>query len=145
MQGAQNLESTGSAFLTIGEVARKVGVRTSTLRYYEEIGLLPPPARISGSRRYDPAILQRLAIIQTAQQSGFTLAEMRTLFNDVLDSRSGANRWHELIGHKLNELDSLLQTVLRMKQLLEDIQTCDDPELAECIYLTGQKHHIGNA
>ncbi|MEP7294406.1 MAG: MerR family transcriptional regulator, partial [Chloroflexota bacterium] len=76
------------AQLTISEVARQAGVRTSTLRYYESIGLLPEPARISGRRHYDADVLQRLEIIRTAQQAGFTLAELRVLFDDVLGSAS---------------------------------------------------------
>ena len=62
-------------------------MRTSTLRYYESIGLLPAPQRVSGRRRYDAGVLQRLEIIRTAQQAGFTLAELRVLFDDILTER----------------------------------------------------------
>ena len=48
------------ARLTIGEVARRAGMRTSRIRYYESVGLLPEPERISGMRRYDADVLQRL-------------------------------------------------------------------------------------
>ena len=51
------------ALLTIGEVARRAGVRTSTIRYYEEAGLLPEPERVGGKRRYEEGILRRLALI----------------------------------------------------------------------------------
>ncbi len=50
--------------MTIGEIAQRVGVRASTLRYYENVGLLPTPKRISGKRYYDVTVLKRLAIIQ---------------------------------------------------------------------------------
>lgn len=136
-------KSKNSAYMTIGEVAQKAGVRTSTLRYYESIGLLPAPARNGANRCYEATVLQRLAIIQTAQQAGFTLAEMRILFTDILDSRTSGSKWHDLIGHKLEELNVMLQNVLQMKKLLEAMMMCDDPELAECIYLTGQKYNIG--
>lgn len=46
--------------LTIGEVARRSGVAATTLRYYEQIGLLPAPTRLGGQRRYDEAVLSRL-------------------------------------------------------------------------------------
>ncbi|MFN8563711.1 MAG: MerR family transcriptional regulator [Anaerolineae bacterium] len=72
-------ESSANRDMTISEVARRVGVRTSTLRYYESIGLLPAPKRVSGRRRYDSAVLQRLEIIRTAQQAGFTLAELASV------------------------------------------------------------------
>jgi MerR family redox-sensitive transcriptional activator SoxR len=66
--------------LSIGEVARQVGIRASAIRYYEQAGLLPAPRRRSGQRRYDPDIIDRLALIEFAQQAGFTIGEIRTLF-----------------------------------------------------------------
>jgi DNA-binding transcriptional MerR regulator len=125
--------------MSIGEVAAEAGVRPSTLRYYESIGLLPAPLRVSGRRRYEPSILQRLEIIRTAQQAGFTLAELRVLFDDILPNTSSA-RWHDLIQVKLAELNRLLLNVQSMKALLEDIMRCDGDALEDCIYVTGQKH-----
>lgn len=63
--------------LTIGEVARRAGLRPSALRYYESVGILSPPQRVSGQRRYDATALQRIALIQLAQRAGFTIAEIR--------------------------------------------------------------------
>ena len=128
------------AQLTISEVARQAGVRPSTLRYYESIGLLPEPARVSGRRVYDEGVLQRLEIIRTAQEAGFTLAELRVLFDDVLDSAVSAVRWHDLIQRKHRELSRVLLNVTSMKLLLEDIMRCDDSQLPDCIFYTGQKH-----
>jgi MerR family redox-sensitive transcriptional activator SoxR len=126
--------------LSISQVAHEAGVRPSTLRYYESIGLLPAPARISGRRRYEPGILQRLEIIRTAQQAGFTLAELRVLFDDILTNAAPSARWHDLIQYKLQELNRLLLNVQSMKALLEDIMRCDGDELEDCIYVTGQKY-----
>jgi MerR family redox-sensitive transcriptional activator SoxR len=128
------------ANMTISEVARQAGVRPSTLRYYESIGLLPAPLRVSGQRRYDPDVLQRLSIIQTAQAAGFTLAELRLLLDDILTSQSPSAEWQALIQRKLQELNALLFNVQSMKNLLEDIMTCDDQQLAECIFQTGERH-----
>jgi MerR family transcriptional regulator, redox-sensitive transcriptional activator SoxR len=66
--------------LTISEAARQVGLQASAIRYYEQIGLLPPAQRMSGQRRYDTTVLYRLAIIQWARRLGFTLDEIRQLF-----------------------------------------------------------------
>ncbi|HYM70543.1 MAG TPA: MerR family DNA-binding transcriptional regulator, partial [bacterium] len=49
-----------TAHLTIGEVAKRVGLRPSAVRYYERIGILPEPARQSGRRRYDDGVFRRL-------------------------------------------------------------------------------------
>ena len=67
--------------LTISEVARQAGIRASAIRYYESVGLLPMPQRVSGQRRYHAEILRRLAFIQAAQAVGFSVAEMQTLLH----------------------------------------------------------------
>ena len=69
------------AALTISEVAKRLGVRSSTIRYYEEIGILPPAHRLNGQRRYDQKVLYRLAVIQHAQRAGFSLPEKLQFFD----------------------------------------------------------------
>jgi MerR family redox-sensitive transcriptional activator SoxR len=130
------------AEISITELTHQTGLRPSALRYYEEIGLVRPARRIGGRRQYDDSVLQRLALIQTGQQAGFTLAELGVLLNNVLDSESGGTGWHELVDRKLKEMDALLRNIGSMKRLLEDIMNCDDASLAECIVLTGQKHSL---
>ena len=67
---------------TIGELARGVGVPASTLRFYERRGLVVPGARSrSNYRLYDDDALRRLAFIRAAQDAGFTLADIRALFD----------------------------------------------------------------
>jgi len=62
--------------LSIGEVAKCTGIRTSALRYYEEAGILPPPVRVSGQRRYDADTIHRIDVLRFVQQAGFTLEEI---------------------------------------------------------------------
>ena len=78
--------------LTIGEVAERVGLRTSALRYYEDEGLLEPAARVGGQRRYEEDAVDRLVVIQFCRRLGFTLAEIRDLLADT-DKR----RWRRSI------------------------------------------------
>lgn len=66
--------------LAISDVARVFGLRTSAIRYYEQIGILPQPVRRNGQRRYEKSALFRLAVVQRARESGFTLDEIRELF-----------------------------------------------------------------
>jgi MerR family redox-sensitive transcriptional activator SoxR len=65
---------------TISEVANQIGLRPSAIRYYEQIGILPPAHRVSGQRRYDVTVLHRLTLIQKARQTGFSLEEIKELF-----------------------------------------------------------------
>lgn len=127
--------------LSIGQVAQRAGVATSTLRYYEDIGLLAPSARISGRRQYDESVFQRLALIQTGQRAGFTLAEVGVLLNNVLNAEArGDDDWQALAHRKLDEMDAMQRNIERMKGLLQDMIACDESGLADCIVSTGQRH-----
>jgi MerR family redox-sensitive transcriptional activator SoxR len=81
-------------------VAQQVGLQASAVRYYEQIGLLPPAQRMSGQRRYDTTALYRLAIIQRARQLGFTLDEIRHLFFGFRNVTRASERWHSLSPEK---------------------------------------------
>jgi MerR family copper efflux transcriptional regulator len=83
--------------LTIGELARRTGVTASALRYYEELGLLPVPARISGQRRYPESAAASVGAIRLCSDAGFTLAEQKALMT--------ARGWRKLAERKLAELD----------------------------------------
>jgi DNA-binding transcriptional MerR regulator len=61
--------------LTIGELSQRTGAAPSALRYYEEIGVLAPPARVSGQRRYDPDAVGAVGAVLFLADVGFTLAE----------------------------------------------------------------------
>jgi DNA-binding transcriptional MerR regulator len=65
--------------LSIGEVARRAGIRPSAIRYYEEVGLLPEAERVGGERRYEEGVLRCLMNIRGAKRAGFTIEEMRIL------------------------------------------------------------------
>jgi DNA-binding transcriptional MerR regulator len=120
------------AGLTISEVARRIGVEASTIRYYEQIGLLPAPSRESGQRRYDAAALYRLAIIRRARQLDFTLEEIRQLFFGFGTVRASA-RWHKLCLGKLAELQTLAENIKSVQQLLRKMmRRCHCETLSQC-------------
>lgn len=118
--------------LSISEVARKVGLKPSALRFYEHAGILPPPARVNGRRRYDPDVLTRLAIIQLAQQAGFTLSEMRTLFEGFAQDATPSARWRDLAKTKLPEIDEMIRRAQAMRSFLEEGLRCDCLSLEDC-------------
>jgi MerR family transcriptional regulator, redox-sensitive transcriptional activator SoxR len=120
--------------LSIGQVARQAGVRTSKIRYYESINILPPPRRSGGQRRYDPAVLERLAFIQAAQRLGFTLAEIALLFQTREEETPLAERWQLLASRKLTEVDRLIRQAASMRRLLARGLRCGCPTLHECIH-----------
>jgi len=119
--------------LTISEVAEKVGLQASAIRYYERIGLLPRATRMSGQRRYDTTALYRLAIIQRARQLGFTLTEIRHLFFGFRDVARPSERWRTLSKRKLAELDHLMDGIKAVRSVLKKLMTkCQCDTLDQC-------------
>ena len=119
--------------LTISQVARQAGIRPSAIRYYESINLLPLPNRVSGRRRYDAAILDRLAFIQVAQKLGFTLTEIQQLFHQQEKETSLSENWQALASQKLAEVDTIIEHARNVKKLLVQGLGCDCPDLSNCI------------
>src|SRR4051794_33960137 len=97
--------------LLIGELAERAGLATSAIRYYESIGLLPEPYRVSGQRRYGEEVLKRLDFIAAAQHAGFTLQEIGEL-SDGFDVRTLAQR-------KLREVQAELKLARERKRWLD--------------------------
>jgi len=119
--------------LTISQVAQQIGIQASAIRYYEQIGLLPPACRVGGQRRYDPKVLYRLAIIRRARQRGFTLAEIRRLFFGFRDVTHASERWQTLSQRKLTELDHLMDGIRAVRKVLKKLMTkCRCETLDQC-------------
>ena len=120
------------AELTIGEVARRAGVATSSIRYYESIGLLPEPDRLHGQRRYDTRVLGRLTFIGVAQSAGFKLSEIKELVRGVHGGDGMAEPIRSLSTRKLDEVEALLERTRAMKGWLEVAQQCGCATPEEC-------------
>lgn len=118
--------------LSISEVAKQIGLRPSAIRYYEQIGILPPAQRMSGQRRYDMTVLHRLIVIQRARQTGFTLDEIKQLFFGFRTGTPPSVRWQKLKKRKIVELDAMLERIKSMRVLLEQQGRCHCSALEEC-------------
>jgi MerR family redox-sensitive transcriptional activator SoxR len=116
--------------LTIGQVARRAGIRTSAIRYYEGVGVLPEPERVAGRRRYGVDALRRLAIIDIAQRAGFSLEEIRHL----LAAANGAagDNLRELADAKLPAIEGLIERAQAVKRWLEAARACECSTLDVC-------------
>jgi MerR family transcriptional regulator, redox-sensitive transcriptional activator SoxR len=115
--------------LTIGEVAREAGVAATTLRYYEQIGLVPAPARLGGQRRYDGAILARLEVIRLCKSAGFALEEIQLLF---ADDEPGRPISRALAEAKLAEIDARMASLARARAVIEWGMRCTCPSIDAC-------------
>ena len=119
--------------LQIGEVAQRSGLPSSTLRYYESIGLLDPPPRVSGRRVYQEATLDRLRVIALAQSVGFSLTEIGTLLDGFPEGTPASERWRASTRSKIEELEVQAAGIERMLALLRHLESdCRCPSLEEC-------------
>lgn len=114
---------------TIGEVARDAGIAATALRYYEQIGLVPPPARLGGQRRYEDSILARLEVIQLCKSAGFALEEIQLLFADDAPGRPASRALAEA---KLAEIDAQVESLARARAVIEWGMRCRCPSIDAC-------------
>lgn len=115
--------------LDIGEVARHAAIRPSTLRYYEQLGLLAPADRAGGRRRYDESVLRRLEVIAFAKEAGFTLGQIGDLLSGPGHAIEGRRA---LTRRKLEEVNARIARAEAMRTLLEASLACDCRALEEC-------------
>jgi DNA-binding transcriptional MerR regulator len=118
--------------MTIGAVAEQAGRRPSAIRYYEQIGLLPQPDRVSGRRVYGPDTLRTLAVIETGQRAGLTLDEIRALLAATPDDQAAIERLRELAIRKLPQVKELIERTELVRDWLEAAARCECPSLEEC-------------
>src|SRR5215831_16950674 len=115
--------------IPIGELARRTGLASSALRYYERAGLLSPTARAGGRRHYGPSSIERVALIQLCQDAGFTLREIRAL---VTAWSRRSRLWAPLAQAKLRELDARIAQAKRAKTLVQHALACPHRNLVTC-------------
>jgi DNA-binding transcriptional MerR regulator len=120
--------------LTIGEVARRAGVATSTVRFYERRGLLTADARRSGQRRYRPDSLRRLVFIGMLQDAGLSLDDII----GVLDA-SSVTEWKAIARERLTVLDDELARLQRARGYLEGALLCRYDHPATDCQIMGQE------
>jgi len=118
--------------MLIGEVARRTGLRPSTIRFYEKAALLPPPARLSKRRRYGLDAVGRLELIKLAVSSGFSIAETREFISGFARQTPPAARWRALAERKLAELEAEKVRIEAMEGLLKASFRCECPTLEVC-------------
>jgi DNA-binding transcriptional MerR regulator len=121
-----------SLLLGIGAVAQQTGKSPSAIRFYEQIGLLPPPVRVSGKRRYGADIVRTLAIIETAQRVGLALDEIKDLLSASPGNGAAADRLRDVATRKLPEINALIERSQLVRGWLECAARCECPDLDAC-------------
>jgi MerR family redox-sensitive transcriptional activator SoxR len=119
--------------MKIGELARRAGVNPSAIRYYEKVGLLAPPQRAGGQRRYPSETLDRVLLIRFAGEMGFTLGEIKLFLNGLRDHSPVGPRWKKLAHRKIQEVDKTMKRSRRLKSLLGHLLRCQCISLQVCV------------
>ncbi len=108
--------------MRIGELAKKLGINPKTLRYWEEIGLLPSPLRnSSGYRVYTEEHLKLCEFILKAKSVGFKLEEIREIISLRFSGRTPCGCVEERIREKIEEIDRLIEELRSQRKLLESL------------------------
>ena len=118
------------AEMSIGEVARKMGLRSSAIRYYERLGVIPKAPRVSGRRRYDERMLERLAMVRFAKHVGFSVAEIKVLLGGV-EGRPPTERWRKLAAEKVAQVDAFVAQARMIRKMLSETLDFQCPKLVE--------------
>ncbi|HSV48074.1 MAG TPA: helix-turn-helix domain-containing protein [Ramlibacter sp.] len=114
--------------MDIAEVAKRSGVAASTLRFYEEKGLIASVGRQGLRRRFDPRVLDQLALIALGQAAGFSLGEIATMFSP--DGQPSIDR--QMLSAKADEIDAMALRLKAMSKGLRHAAVCPAPSHAEC-------------
>lgn len=114
--------------LDIAEVARRAGLPASTLRYYEEKGLIASNGRRGLRRQYDPGVLERLALIVLGRTAGFTLDEIARMF--APDGTPDIDR--RMLVAKADELEERIRELGVLRDSLRHAAACPAPSHMEC-------------
>lgn len=120
--------------IPIGEAARQSGVKVPTIRYYEQIGLLPAPSRTDANRRhYELPELRRLTFIRHARELGFEIDAIRTLLALQDNPQQSCASADAIARARLAEVDQRLASLTALKTELEMmVEGCSHGRVAEC-------------
>ncbi len=120
--------------VSIGDASRRCGVKVPTIRYYEQIGLLPAPPRTEGNRRtFDPGDLRRLAFIRHARELGFEIDAIRTLLTLQDDPHQPCATADAIARARLAEVEQRIDSLNALKaELGVMIESCSHGKVADC-------------
>jgi DNA-binding transcriptional MerR regulator len=114
--------------IDIAELAKRSGVRASTLRFYEEKGLIAAIGRRGLKRLFDPSVIERLALVQLGRAAGFSLDELAGMLSDAAGPRIDKTQ----LTAKAADLDRRIGQLQRMRDGLLHAASCPAPSLMEC-------------
>jgi MerR family redox-sensitive transcriptional activator SoxR len=130
--------------LSIGEVAARSGVAPSALRFYEREGLIEATRTDGNQRRYDRAVLRRIAFIQAGRAAGVTLAEIQRALDGLPRSRTPSRKdWERLSNKWRDDLDARIETLQALRDRLTTCIGCGCLSIDQCDLLNPEDEAAG--
>ncbi|CUK18198.1 Zn(II)-responsive regulator of zntA [Ruegeria denitrificans] len=129
--------------LTIGTLGKKTGTKVQTIRYYEQIGLMPEPERTEGGqRRYGHAELDRLAFIRHSRQLGFSLEAIRELLDLSDDPDRPCHEADSIARRQLKQIEQRMERLEALRTELERmVHECSGGNTSDCRVLEVLRDH----
>lgn len=122
--------------LSVGDLAHRSGVSVTALHFYERRGLIRSRRSLGNQRRYDRAVLRRVALIKVAQELGFSLAEIGARLAELPDDRPPSRHdWERLATHWADELDHRIALMQSLRSELTGCIGCGCLSMERCTLL----------
>jgi DNA-binding transcriptional MerR regulator len=119
--------------LAIGALSKEAGVKVPTIRFYEQIGLLPEPDRADNNRRtYGPETVRRLRFIRHARELGFEVDAIRQLLDMAQNPDMACGPAHEITKAHLDEVNDKIARLTALRDELQAMVACDNRRVADC-------------
>ena len=115
--------------ITIGQLSERSGVPITTLRYYEKRGLIDPPRRVGGQRRFGPQVEMRLMVIKFCQSAGLTLDEILRVLNDRSPTREATR---EIAERRITAIDQQIVELQVAKLMMRSATKCRCRSVENC-------------
>jgi DNA-binding transcriptional MerR regulator len=127
----------------IGALARRTGVKIPTIRFYEQIGLLPEPPRSEGNqRRYGKAEVDRLAFIRHARELGFDVADIRELLAMSAEPQASCHQADSIARNHLGEIERRIASLQALRlELARMIDVCGHGRICDCRIIEALADH----
>lgn len=127
----------------IGELSRQTAVKVPTIRYYEQIGLLPEAPRTEGNRRlYDKAEVNRLNFIRHSRELGFEIDDIRELLTMAAQPQSSCHQVDSIANNHLAEIDRRIASLTALKaELSRMIDECGHGRVCDCRIIEALANH----
>ncbi len=129
--------------LSIGLLSKQTGVKVPTIRYYEQLGLIPAPARSDGNqRRYPPAALDRLSFIKHARDLGLSIEAVKELLELSGHPDKACSHADRIAAEHLETIREKIAKLQRLEAELERIaSSCDGGKIRQCYVLQALADH----